>query len=418
MNKKQRKGISLIVLVITIIVIIILAGSVILSLSANNPIAQATEAKFKTNANEYNSELTLAIANKYAQGIITEFDSNSINLRSWNGVEAATGTIKELVTSITATDGPKYEIQAGKLVYVGSVVAEQGYITSMGLSNKTALGINVIATVNSTVNGLVATYSNPIVPKGFKAVTTTDANWTNVSTDWNKGLVIEDTSGNQFVWVPVDGTNVTYSKWCTTNISYASTTDDTLPSGVTAENTQIANYGGFYIARYEAGNSSNVLVSKQNIAVWNNINYTNSKIKAESMYNTVEVKSGLLSGKQWDTVMKWLQNASINVTTDSTAWGNYHNATFTYEFPISGTKAIMTSVLLNTGAAVRNKTKNIYDLAGNTWEWTNEIYGTNRIFRGGGYDYGGSGGPAAFRYYDTASYTFSDLAFRVVLYIL
>lgn len=43
----KKKGISLIVLVITIIVIIILAGTVILSLSSNNPITQAEEASFK-----------------------------------------------------------------------------------------------------------------------------------------------------------------------------------------------------------------------------------------------------------------------------------------------------------------------------------------------------------------------------------
>jgi len=58
---KINKGISLIVLVITIIVIIILAGSVILSLSTNNPIDKSKEATFKTNVVEYNSELALVL---------------------------------------------------------------------------------------------------------------------------------------------------------------------------------------------------------------------------------------------------------------------------------------------------------------------------------------------------------------------
>jgi flagellar basal body-associated protein FliL len=58
----MKKGISLIVLVITIIVIIILAGAVILSLSANNPITQATTARNSSNLNEVQSAVTLYLA--------------------------------------------------------------------------------------------------------------------------------------------------------------------------------------------------------------------------------------------------------------------------------------------------------------------------------------------------------------------
>jgi len=65
-NKKQ--GISLIVLVITIIVIIILAGAVILSLSANNPIAQATTAKENSNIAEVQSAVTLYLSRLMAEG--------------------------------------------------------------------------------------------------------------------------------------------------------------------------------------------------------------------------------------------------------------------------------------------------------------------------------------------------------------
>jgi len=64
----MKKGISLIVLVITIIVIIILAGAVILSLSANNPIAQATIAKNSSNRSEVQSAVTLYLAGIMATG--------------------------------------------------------------------------------------------------------------------------------------------------------------------------------------------------------------------------------------------------------------------------------------------------------------------------------------------------------------
>ncbi|MDD2376840.1 MAG: hypothetical protein PHO88_05160, partial [Clostridia bacterium] len=107
---KNKKGISLIVLVITIIVIIILAGAVILSLANNNPIESANEATFKTNVAEYNSELAIAIANEYLQN--SSFDSATFDAGVWDGTGDGTGTIKEYITSMSEVDAAKYEIQS------------------------------------------------------------------------------------------------------------------------------------------------------------------------------------------------------------------------------------------------------------------------------------------------------------------
>ncbi len=185
---------------------------------------------------------------------------------------------------------------------------------------KTAL--NVVATQNSTINGQIPTYYNPIIPKGFKAV----EDGTVWPTDWNNGLVLQDAAGNQFVWVPIDITNVTYAKWCTPGTSYddPGLFDDALPQYVTNELNQIIKYNGFYIARYEAGKEgTDTLVSKKNATVWSEINYANSKLKAEAMYNTSEVRSGLVTGTQWDTVVEWIKDSGKNVV-DSSAWGNYN----------------------------------------------------------------------------------------------
>lgn len=416
MNRKI--GISLIVLVITIIIIIILAGSVILSLANNNPIASANKATFETNIATYNSELAMAVSNQYLQNNL--FDTTTFNAGVWNGNESnITGTIKQYITSIKPEDGVKFEIQKSKLVYVGSEQIEKDWLTEMGIANGditppeepqyTALGIDVIATENATVNGLVASYNNPIIPKGFKAVNSGTV-W---PTDWNTGLVIEDVSGNQFVWVPVDGTNVSYTKWCTTGFSYATTTDDTLPAGVVSESVQVTNYGGFYIARYEAGNSSNVLVSKKSVTVWSDINYTNAKLKAESMYTTAEVKSGLVTGTQWDTVMKWVENSGKNIT-NSTTWGNHNDSVAPANVTGWGSKHV-------TGFSEFWKANNIYDLAGNTFEWTNEIYFSTRVGRGGSYYDNGSsftGGPVSGRNGHDITFNHSSYSFREVLYIL
>ena len=64
MNK--RKGISLIVLVITILVMIILSGVVIVSLQKNNPIEKAKEAAYKTKIATIIEQIELEKINDFA----------------------------------------------------------------------------------------------------------------------------------------------------------------------------------------------------------------------------------------------------------------------------------------------------------------------------------------------------------------
>ena len=62
---KNKKGISLIVLIVTIIVVIILAAVVILTLSKNNPIESAKEARFKEDVRTFQDELAMFVAKDY-----------------------------------------------------------------------------------------------------------------------------------------------------------------------------------------------------------------------------------------------------------------------------------------------------------------------------------------------------------------
>lgn len=433
----MKKGISLIVLVITIIVIIILASSVIINLSSNNPMQQSNEAAFKANLDAYYSLLSMYTSSEYAKSLGV-YDPTTLNAGTWDGVSSTTGTIKEFIPSITTADAKKFEIITGKLVYTGSVATEKTYVSSMG-QPVGGVEATTIQTSNKTFSGGTNyLYNNPIIPAGFKAINTTDAKWNSLSTDWNKGLVIEDASGNQFVWVPVDGTNVPYAKWCTTGIAYndASISDDSFPGGIN-EQTQISNYKGFYIARYESmfdyngGSrrvaskvSANKTISDWSTArnatyngyLWNYINYTDSKTYAENMdtayaYDTTKVGTNLVTGAQWDTVMKWTSNNSGPSVTDSRAWGNYYDSIFPAN--VSGYRSLQISGYSNNW-----KVKNIYDLAGNTWEWTNETYNTHPVPRGGGFNYEGSMVPAAYRYCFYATYAEDNIGFRVALYVL
>ncbi len=412
MIEKQEKGISLIVLVITIIVIIILAGSVILSLADNNPVSTANEAKFKTNVEQYNSELGMVISSKYL--LDNTFDPSSLNAGVWDGFESnKAGTIKEYITNITKEDGEKFVIQNGKLAYIGIEAEQIEYVTDIGVMNpelaKPLLGVNVIATENSTVNGQAPEYNNPIIPKGFKAIN----DGTKWPTDWNKGLVIEDVNGNQFVWVPVDGINITYA-------TYYAGYEYTFPAGITNETDQIDKYEGFYIARYEAGKEGTVLVSKKNATVWNNITHVNAKTQSQAMYTTPEVKSGINTNSQWWALAQWIENSGK--TLEDKTWGNFKDSQ-------SPSNVTGFGILQKSGFSDYWKFNNIYDFAGNTNELTNELYrlfiggvdkGLCVSFAGGSYSstnninvgYTVSGATVVSTYYSV------DVSFRVVLYIL
>ena len=308
---------------------------------------------------------------------------------------------------------------------------------------------NTKGTANTSITGAEYTYYNPVIPVGFKTVQTKDASWksTNgVQVDgWNDGLVIEDEDGNQFVWVPVDGINVTYVYHYNIGSQGNISLEQSLPTGISSEDTQIAKYKGFYIARYEAGipetltsaisdtsarDTSGIPVSKKNQIPWNYIDYTTSKANAESMYTSSHVKSGLITGKQWDATMKWLEKSSVDVQSDSRSWGNYNNAAITGITEYSenngitwktktdnNAKETSTNWLLKTGHTDYTSRKNIYDLAGNLWEWTNEIYSSGRVLRGGCYGVDGASIPAAYRYSFSLGYPRSTIGFRCVLYV-
>ena len=79
-------------------------------------------------------------------------------------------------------------------------------------------------------------------------------------------------------------------------------------------------------------------------------------------------------------------------------------------------------MLLTTGATERNSKMNIYDLAGNVWEWTLEkITGTDDYpypctVRGGFCNYDGSGTPASSRDDVSTSSSYYNVGFRSALY--
>ena len=144
------------------------------------------------------------------------------------------------------------------------------------------------------------------------------------------------------------------------------------------------------------------------------------------MINESNVQSGLVTGRMYDRAMKLIEDAGYNVQTDSIAWGNYRDAPVTgiteystdygatWTAITSTTKGTTTRWLLKTGHTDYTKAKNIYDLAGNLWEWTNEESNAFRVARGCFYGDWTTGSPAAYRgRYHAVNDLFYYIGFRV-----
>ena len=102
--------------------------------------------------------------------------------------------------------------------------------------------------------------------------------------------------------------------------------------------------------------------------------------------------------------MNWLISSgaktSDEVNKNSSTWGNYsnYNTANNYTEGTAGYEKNAGS-LQNTGSSENWKANNIYDLAGNVEEWTQEANNTsNRAIRGGYCFYNGSFHPASDRY--------------------
>jgi len=481
----ESKAVTLIALVITIIVLLILAGVTIAMLTGENGIlSQAQKAKDSTEEAKERENAELKVVEDYLSSQSTQVGEKVQDLIS----------IKEDGIEDTKEDGSK--------VIIGEKISDGA-------------------------GGVVP------VPNGFYYVGGTVKSGAVISDDERdknkyKGQEVVGTnlSGNQFVFIPVNGIDLKYEQDHTYDKihEYAYTSDlsgwtdienSRSWSDDSGEPTSVKNYGGFFIGRYEAGypeeikegtivnykNSATgkVPVSKAGVASWNLVSQPVAKAAAESMYNAdnSKVKSKLIDSYAWDTTCKWLKNSGIikedsEGKINSTNYGNYYDSTFTipkgtlyakhlyltkqkdevlsnwyfwkggkekYSYGIvndengmkvgrktgetvpenatkpEGAEDAVSNyytadgrIEIATGSSDNTRTNNIYDLAGNMWEWTTETkirknnddnknY-TFAVMRGGSFGSNGSYNPVVFCSGDsTVSGTNVSLGFRIVLYI-
>ena len=436
------KGITLVALVVTIVVLLILAGvSINLVLGDNGIIAKAKEAQRKS-AEASENDL------KGMNGLVSEMEgalagNGSTGSGSGNGGAGGSGTGTKVPAEATAETAPYFPDN--------TFTKKEGTIDT-GLVIQDGSGNEYVWVV---VPRTTAVYKTT----GLGKTTFTDADYTSIENDLKEYTKTYRGSTSYSDTYAADDKNL---GWFADATAYNNLKNSMLKS--------VYENGGFYVGRYEAGIGTNrtsietqvngkypvpttAPVSKADAYPYTYVTRTQAQNLARNV-NSGTKTSSLMFGVQWNLVLAFMHNkgniADSTLTSNSTTIGNHMDSTFqlsqtgkyatmsdwglsstwnpsttsTTNFVDSSRNKIAQSssgngILVTTGTSEKNKVMNIYDIAGNVWEWTLEWTsdsGGPCADRGGGCSSASSGYPAASHDVLSTIYSYSDLGLRVSLF--
>ena len=442
---KNNKGITLVALVVTIVVLLILATvSINLVLGDNGIVKKAQDAKTKS-AEASENDL------KGMNSLVSEMEG----ALAGNGGAGGSGTDTKVPAEATAETAPYFPDN--------TFTKKEGTIDT-GLVIQDASGNEYVWVVvpKSLYNNTAYNSNNAKKPSSSTDYANIEYCLQQYTATYRKG------TSNSDVYYP-DDKNV---GWFADATAYNNLKNRMLKS--------VYENGGFYVGRYEAGidtttgtnrtsegptNSDGKYtikemptpVSKADAYPYTFVTRTQAQNLASNV-NSGTKTSSLMFGVQWDLVLAFMSKDTAKITStedltqNSTTIGNYYNSTFdlnrgkyaqygklgnTWNNFDSALGSIVVSnettgkmkkteqssyengILLTTGGTEQSKVMNIYDIAGNVWEWTLENT-SNADYpcatRGGSFGTTGSNIPAAYRYSFSTALSGYGSGFRVSLF--
>ena len=433
-NYSRENGITLIALVVTIVVLLILAGVSVNALFGNSGIIEK--------AKEAQNAMTKAKENDEKQiGELTNWLDNQIN-GTTGGDD--TPTEKPLITDSSLTSNDRTSSESTTVIAKdkkeNQVVVPGGFKISEDSGESVEQGIVIEDKEGNQfvwvpVSNINADGSNKIVKDDGSKIEITLGRYTfkreeNATTNLyedgtptliQKGSEYAETTIAESYFYELSDYRVSNEK---TDSTGTNTTAKNLKTFIEKTNTN----KGFYIARYEASygsgynssgtdtatkfanakplskvstaNSTSSMNYNKSGTLWNFITQPQAALVSQNMYkNDSYVESDLINSYAWDTAIVYIQ-----------AMGNSNYA-----------NANIDTSLKDTGSTGDQKCK-IFDMAGNTLEWTTE-YSTSTnsavgpcTLRGGHYFY-------SFTYtssrniLDFASFGYDGISFRSLLYV-
>lgn len=331
-----------------------------------------------------------------------------------------TGGVKNLI-SVTSTETALYENNLSGEVTTFKIPKNQicrlrMYVWLEGQDvdcrNNASHGGGIIVDVGLTKGQTEGTgggteTAGPYLPTGFSEV---------AGTSLDTGYTIQDSTGNQYVWVevpqttevyPTAGLDITtftdteyglieddlhtYTSVYRNDTSYTDTySEDDASVGLTSTQytelkkkmlKSVYQNGGFYIGKYETGIEdapktsgdaskapTETAVIKQNAYPYNNVTCSQAQTLASGM-ESGEYTSSLMFGVQWDLVLKYLETKAVEqgteqatiqsaLNSDSTSWGNYYNNLWNIT-NVSSKYGVYHSGMIWTSGAYGEKTASI-----------------------------------------------------------
>ena len=383
---KNNKGITLVALVVTIVILLILAGvSLNLVLGDNGIVRKAQEARNQTAEGQVNTEKAVNALTDEMEDLISE------NENSGNGGNS--GGSQTTVENVVIPEGYYYVggTKAKGLV-ISDNVADKELDKGKEEVRRDLAGNQWVWVPVETPSSLYTTVDAGQALSGSTGVKTTKYTNSAIISGNTRGLP-GSTSYREPDILPYSGYDD--KNYATAGFSSLANMAETMKSDYEEMIKSLEKYKGFYIGRYELTANG-----EKTGATQTDVNWYTLYINCTTLASGSKVKTRMIWGLQWDVTCNWLDKSGYNIA-DSNDWGNY-----------SGSKK-------NTGFSESWKANNIYDFAGNCWEFTQEADRTNSRASRGGFFFGfGSINPASRRDSDYPTSTGSDYGSRPTLYLI